>query len=61
METMIRYPKNCRRSIRILSHEIGVSMETAYAMMLMTALLMDLRPDDDEVLETILEDCGVIA
>lgn len=59
MNATLTYPKVCRRSMRILMNEIGVSPETAYAMMLMTAMLMDLRPEDKEVLETILEDCGV--
>lgn len=36
-----------------------MSIETAYAAMLMTALLMDMRPEDDEVLHMILQDCGI--
>ena len=36
-----------------------VSEETAYSMILMTAALMDLRPDDDQVVDMILEDCGI--
>jgi len=53
------YPKACRKNIRTIVNEIGASVETAYAMMLMTAMLMDLRPEDDEVTEMILKDCGV--
>ena len=34
-------------------------VETAYAMMLMTAALMDMNPDDDEVVHLILQDCGI--
>jgi len=56
---VIMYPKRCRRSIQILTENVGMSVETAYAMMLMTAALMDLRPEDDEVLEMILADCGM--
>lgn len=59
MERAIIYPKPCRKSIRILNSEIGVSDETAYAMMLMTAALMDLNPEDDEVVHLILRDCGL--
>lgn len=59
MDDTIMYPKKCRKSIRRLSEEVGMSIETAYAMMLMTALLMDLHPEDDEVVHIILQDCGI--
>jgi len=59
MDATIMYPKTCRKSIRILTDNIGVSVETAYAMMLMTAALMDLQPGDDRVTELILKDCGI--
>ena len=59
MDATIMYPKNCRRSIRRLMNEIGTSVETAYAMMLMTATLMDLHPEDDKVVHLILQDCGI--
>ena len=59
MDIAIMYPKKCRKSIHTIVDEIGASVETAYAMMLMTATLMDLRPEDDEVLHMILKDCGV--
>ena len=59
MDQTIMYPKNCRKGIMTIVNEIGASVETAYAMMLMTATLMDLRPEDDEVVEIILKDCGV--
>ena len=59
MDISIMYPKKCRRNIRRIVNETGISIETAYAMMLMTALLMDLHPEDDEVADMILEDCGV--
>lgn len=36
-----------------------MSIEIAYAQMLMTALLMDLHPEDEEVVQIILEDCGM--
>ena len=55
----IMYPKKCRKNILLLMNEIGTGPETAYAMMLMTAMLMDLQPEDDEVTEIILKDCGV--
>jgi hypothetical protein len=59
VDIAIMYPKKCRKSIHTIVDEIGASVETAYAMMLMTATLMDLRPEDDEVLHMILKDCGV--
>ena len=58
-DVTIMYPKKCRKNILLLMNEIGVGPETAYAMMLMTATLMDLRPEDDKVLHMILQDCGV--
>lgn len=55
------YPKRCRKSIFILRNEIGINAETAYAMLLMTAALMDLDPEDKEVVNIILQDCGMEA
>lgn len=51
------YPESCRANIRILCDEIGISPETAYAMMLMTATLMDMHPWDKKVAEIVLKDC----
>lgn len=59
MDIAIMYPKNCRKSIHRIVDEIGASVETAYGMMLMTAALMDLHPEDEEVLHIILKDCGI--
>ena len=59
MDAAIMYPRACRDSIRCIVSEVGTSVETAYAMMLMTATLMDLRPEDEKVLHIILKDCGV--
>ena len=59
MSIVTMYPKKCRKTIDILINEIGVTAETAYRMMLMTATLMDLNPEDDEVLRIILKDCGI--
>ena len=59
MDTAIMYPKRCRKSIHTIVSQVGASEETAYAMMLMTATLMDLRPEDDDVLHIVLQDCGV--
>lgn len=59
MDTAIMYPEGCRKNIHTIVNEIGASEETAYAMMLMTATLMDLRPEDEEVARIILHDCGV--
>jgi len=59
MDKTILYPKNCRKNINRIVNNTGVSVETAYAMMLLTATLMDLRPEDEEVSDMILEDCGI--
>lgn len=53
------YPKRYHKSIARIINEIGASPETAYAMMLMTAMLMDLEPEDEKVVHMILVDCGV--
>ena len=55
----IMYPKGCRQAIRTIVEEVGASVETAYAMILMTSMLMDLDPADERVLHIILQDCGV--
>lgn len=59
MDTAIMYPRKCRKNIHTIVSQVCASEETAYAMMLMTATLMDLRPEDDEVLHMILQDCGI--
>lgn len=53
------YAEACSRLTRRIRDAVPVSEETAYKMILMTAALMDLRPDDDRVVDMILEDCGV--
>lgn len=58
-DVAIMYPKKCRPSIRRIMNAVGAAPETAYAMMLMTAALMDLRPEDERVADMILEDCGI--
>ena len=58
-DSMIIYPKKCRQSIKTIVNEIGASTETAYMMILMTAALMDLQPEDEEVVHIILKDCGI--
>lgn len=59
MDSTIMYPKCCRKNLKRLMSATGISIETIYSMMLMTAALMDLHPEDDEVAEMILEDCGI--
>ena len=59
MGSTIMYPECCRKNIRRIVDVIGVSVETAYAMMLMTAMLMDLHPGDERVADMIMEDCGM--
>lgn len=59
MNATIMYPKRCRNGIQTIVNETGMCVETAYAMMLMTAALMDLSPDDGRVVHIILQDCGI--
>ena len=51
-------PERCEPNARRLVHRMGVNEDEAYAMMLLTAVLMDLNPDDDAVIEMILRDSG---
>ena len=53
------YPKKCRQAIRTIVDEVGASADIAYAMIMMTSMLMDLDPADERVLHIILQDCGV--
>lgn len=59
MDTTLMYPKECRKNLKRLKAATGVSEEVLYAMMLTTATLMDMRLDDVEVAEIILEDAGI--
>ena len=59
MEKAFTYPRSCRKNILRLITAIGTNAETAYAMMLMTAAMTDLPPDDDRVASIILSDCGL--
>ena len=49
MDPVMSYPKTCRKNITRIMNAVGSPAETTYAMMLMTAMLMDLRPDDERV------------
>lgn len=53
------YKDVCRASIQRLTAKIFVNEETAYNMIRMTAMLMDLPLEDEKVVEMILRDCGV--
>ena len=53
------YPAGCRRNIKKLSYLLCTDYQTAYAMMLLTATLMDLHPNDQKVIDMILTDCKV--
>lgn len=59
MDPTIMYPKACRKNIKRLCSATGISVEMIYAMMLTTAALMDLHPEDEQVAEIILEDTGI--
>lgn len=59
MNDIQRYPKPIRKNISKLCNILCVDDATAYAMILMTAALMDMHPSDSKVVETILNDCNV--
>ncbi len=51
------YMVACQENIDSIISEIPTNDEIAYAMILMTAALMDLKPDDPKVAKIILDDC----
>ena len=59
MHEIDRFPAACRKNIRKLTAMLSTDCQTAYAMLLLTAALMDLKPDDPRVAETVLIDCRV--
>ena len=59
MRNLDGYPLHCRKNIRKLTAMLNTDPETAYAMMILTAVLTDLSPDDDRIIEMILMDCNV--
>lgn len=61
MDAVIRsYPRHVQENIRTILAKVPTDAETALAMILMTATLMDLRPEDPKVAEIILDDCGAM-
>lgn len=57
-ETAIEsYPEKYRKNMRIVMDAIDTDAETTMTVMLMTAALMDLNPEDPKVAEIILDDC----
>ena len=46
-----------RKHVRKLAAMLCTDVETAYAMILLTAAMMDLKPDDSKVTEMIMNDC----
>ena len=59
MDVISNYPEKCRKSIRRLVSAVGMSAETAYSLLLLHAALMDLYPEDSEVVEIILSDSEI--
>ena len=53
------YPERCRKNIRKLMCLLTTDAQTAYSMMLLTAAMTDLKPEDDKVVELILDDCDL--
>lgn len=59
MDDLSLYPMHCRQSIRKLMSMLNTDAETAYNMIRMTAVLMDLRTNDERVVNAILMDCDI--
>lgn len=57
MDSMI--PERCRKNVRRVMNAMSVDECTAYSMLMMTALLMDLYPEDENVAAMILRDNGM--
>lgn len=51
------YPEKYRQNIRTVMQAVRTDAETTMTVMLMTAALMDLNPEDPKVAEIILDDC----
>lgn len=56
MQTLESFPKSCRSSIRTVAEELNIDYETAYAMLSLEAVLMDLYPSDGVVVTVLLKD-----
>ena len=55
-KTLESYPESCRDNIRAIIDAVHTELEATYAMILLTAALMDLSPDSPKVAEIILDD-----
>ena len=56
---MKHYPGKCHKNIKRLCTVLCTDAETSYAMMLLTATLSYLNPEDPMVVGMILDDCNV--
>lgn len=53
---MEEYSDACKANIKTIISAVDTEIKTAYSMILLTATLMDLNPEDPKVAEIILED-----
>lgn len=56
MPSISHYPAQCRQSIEAVADKFRTDYDTAYAMILLEALLYDLNPADSCVAEMIIND-----
>lgn len=54
---MMKPDERYAAGIKRIQQETGADEETAYAMILLTATLMDMYPWDSEVVDIVLADC----
>lgn len=57
MTSITAFPEACRANVETITSNVSTDEKTAYAMLLMTATLMDLCPADPQVARIILDDC----
>ena len=57
MKEIESYPVLCRQAIRKVAKRLKTDYETAYAMICLKAVMMDLKPSDAIVSDTLIRDC----
>lgn len=58
MNSLKNYPEACRSAIKKAAKILKTDYDNAYFAILLEAVLMDLNPQDPEILDLIQEGCG---
>lgn len=56
MRSTIGYPRRYNNPVDRVVHATGMDCDTAYTMLLLTATLMDLFPDSEDVVAMVIND-----